>query len=582
MKFEDITEYCNSLRDLYAERDALLDEMDRMYLLDWADKVELTRKFDFMRIVLSPVPRNKIKAALRLLTATDPIISIPKELQQSSGQDVGDKLESMAQVMLRASDRIRGNPCHLDACLSALLYDEIHILINDTSTLAKHARAGGTRKQAERVARLTPYLFEVQNPKGCYAEYSNLGLRAWARCSKMTHGNIVDTYGSKGEAALDSATDSRSRFDEYYVWTYYDLDQYCVYVENCSEPIYLEDHGLPFIPVVTHRVEGSRLFSDVSDQSEPFLMSMYKSGLWNTQNIALSAMATSTAVGLWPTAHYEGPAGTEPELDLSQPFGVIRTDPGTKLEQWSKNLIDPALPQLWQTISSLAESATLYEQVAGQPLGTNSTYSETALLNQAGRLPLTASQRKAGWALGDALRMAFLWMRESKGKYKASDSRKQAEIAAADIPETLEVEVSLDLALPQDRLQMSNIFNTLKGVLPTDWLIENVLNERQPDQLIERAMGEQAFQSLWQAYVQQQVTNVMMQQQQQMQAQQMQAAPQQGQGGMTPELLMQAQQQQGTNPMEGGLPPEMMAGGMQGPGEMRAEQQMMPPGMGGG
>lgn len=568
MKLSEIQAYCLELKDAHAERDALLDEMQRMYTMEWEGKEQMRQWFASMKIVISPEPRNAIKAALRLMTATDPIISIPLD-HNSQPQAAADRLERMGEIMLRASDRIRGNPCHLETVLSGLLYDEMHILVSSTATLAEYAKGKANKARAERVSRMTPYLFSVQDPHGCYSDRDELGLRAWARCATMKRGAVADIYGAKGEKALASMPEGRTRLDEVDVWTYYDLEYYACWIDGGSVPIHLEEHGLPVIPVAVHKVEGSRLFSDIADQSEPFLKTLYQSGLWQQQNTLLSAMYTSASIGLWPLMEYEGPAGTTPYIDTTTPLGFIQHDPGTKLQPWRKELVDPQMVALWQQAQALSEQSTIYKTVAGQPLGSGATFSETALLNQAGRLPLVGVQRKAGWALGDALRIAYMLMRSGDGEYTAAYRDKTATIKALDIPETLEVECSVEMNLPQDKLQASNIAKTLRGLVPDEWIIENILGERQPDEMMRQVMVEQAVQALWATTLQGKVAQAQQMQQMQAQAQMQPPAPPMQQPPLMPQGMPQGMPMggppQNTNPMTGGLPPEMAMMGGQGP-----------------
>jgi len=559
----DLQAYCEELRTRHGERDAILDDMQKMYSLDWPGREAMKQKFQSMKIVISPEPRNALKAALRLMTAAEPIISIPTDRNETPSGSA-DRLERMANIMLRASDRVRGNPCALEVVQSGLLYDEIHVLVSSTKALVDNARSKADKARAERVNRLTPYLFSVQDPHGCYAEHDELGLRAWARRAKMTREAVVSLYGADGEQALGGLSDKHGRQEEVYVWTYYDLETYGCWIEGSGQAIKLEDHGLPVIPVASHKVEGSRLFSAVKDQCEPFLLTLSRSGLWEQQNTLLSAMYTSASLGLWPMMHYEGPDGTEPEVNTTTPLGFIHTLPGTKLEPWQKALVDPQFVALWQQAQALSEQSTIFKTVAGQPLGSGATFSETSLLNQAGRLPLIGTQRKAGWALGDALRIAFTLMRDGGGSYAASYKDDSAKVSKADIPESLEVECSVEMSLPQDKLQASNIVNTLRGIMPDRWMIENILNERQPDALMEEVMTEQAVKAMFGQALQAKLQAAQMQQQQMLQM--AQAAQAQPQPAMQGAPMQQAQPPQpGSNPMTGGLPPEMMMGGDQGP-----------------
>jgi hypothetical protein len=552
----DIRAYASDLASEYAERDELLRHMEDIYLLKWGEQSKLEQQFAHMYITKSPSGRNAIKAALRLMTATYPKINVPPGMHEDIGQDMADEIEKACSMMLRASDRIVGQPLHMDACLSGLLYDEIHISVNSTSDLVEYARGGSKAQQvrAQRAAAATPFLFRVHNPIGCYADYDHLGLRAWARRVTMSRQEIIETYGSAAGQIIESHGKSMrgGPLDTYDVWTYYDTEWYACWIDGSDEMIHMDRHELPTIPVVVQRVEGSHLFSSVSDRSEPFLFGLWTSGLWNRQNLMLSAQYTNAATALWPQLVYVGPEGTEPYIDLSNPMGIVRVPPGAALDTFKKNLIDPALTQMWALAERLGEESTIYKQVAGGGLGQGETFSAISLLNQAGRLPLISIQRKAGWAMGDMFRVAFAIMRDGGGRYAARADGKYLEIRASDIPEDLEVEVSLDAQLPQDKLQLANIFNMLEGKLPQEWLIENVLGINQPQEIVRQVMTEQATKMQFQMYLQRMAQQAMARDQAQAQmAEQMQM--------QSPPMAPQA------NPMMGGLPREMLMGGAQGP-----------------
>ena len=567
--FSDINAYAQDLAQMYGERDTLLQEMEKIYHLEWAEAEKLKEQFAFMYITISPGARNAIKTAIRLMTASYPRYNVPKELQREIGMDVGDKIEKMCAVMMRSSDRITGQPLHMDATLSGLLYDEIHISINPTWEIAEYAKGGSKAQQqrTKRIADATPFLFQVHSPIGCYPDWDYLGLRAWARKVTMKRGEILDTYGAEGERALGAK--KGSGFDDVELWTYWDLENRACWIDGSADPIYLEPHDLPVIPIAVHKVEGSRLFADIIDQTEPFLFTLYESGLWNRQNLMLSTMYTNAASRLWGSLVYTGPAGTEPQVDYRNPMGIISVEPGTTLDTFRQNLIDPGLTQMWAMSEQLGTESTIYKQVAGQSLGPNATYSETALLSQSGRLPLVAIQRKSGWAIGDALKVAFAIMRDTGGKYKGREGTTYAELKASDVPESLEIEVTLETALPQDKMQQANQFNILYGKLSDEWLMEHILDISNPTDMQKQIMTEQATKLQFQLYLQkfEQRAQQMAQMEQAAMMQSMQgAAPVPGlpggaQGmpqGLPPNETM-------SNPMMGGVPPEVMQGGGQGP-----------------
>lgn len=533
-KFSEMVAHAQHLQDIHGSRNDLLRKMNDMYFLRDAEADKLKKQFKNVVSTLSPDAANAVETAVRLMTANYPNYNVPKG-QSLDGSESADTIEELCAAWMRASDRVRGTPVHVDGARSGLLYDEIHISVNSTEDLLRWAKGAspGVRARIERIAAATPYLFNVHDPAGCYADFDELGLRAWARTATMTAQQIREAWGKAGEQAIGGLSDKAARRDEHIVWTMWDLTDYCCWIDGAGTPILLEPHGLSFIPVVVHTVEGSRLFSDIAEQRRPFLYTLHKSGMWSRQNIALSALFTRVQTRLWATLAYEAPEDApNPEIDTTQPLSIVRIAPGTKLSPLPS---DPAMNELWQAWQ-LAEQkgteSTIYKQVAGQPVRAGSaTYSETALLNQAGRLPLTGVQRKLGWALGDALRLAFLWHKENGGK---------AGIRAADIPDDLEIEVTLDPVQAYERMQLANIYNMLAGKLPEEYLMENLMGIQQPRRLIKQMWKER-------------ITNELVAQQIQQMAQP--PAPQ----GPPPT-------QPGGAPV--GLPPEMMQGGMGGPEEI--------------
>jgi len=327
----------------------------------------------------------------------------------------------------------------------------------------------------------------------------------------------------------------------------------------------MEQYGLPFIPVVGVLGNGSRLFNKAEEMREPFLYTFIESGMWNRQNLIYTAIYTAVQAGLWPTMLFSTPSESDalPQMDLTYPFAIIKLITGQGLAPMlAKGIIDPALITALEMTERKGQESTIYKQTLGQPLGAGASFSETALLHQAGRLPVVMIREKLGWAIADALKMAFLWSRELGSKQKARYNNAITEIERKSIPKTLEIEISVDVTLPQEALQSANIFNILQDKVSQEWLLENVLKVRQPSEMMNKIRTEQAVKVLFGSWLQQRVKQ-MLQPQQSINAGQSQPPVEPGQ---------EAQLQ--------GLPPVMAQGGMQAPGPAGYEQ--MPGGEGEG
>jgi len=176
-----------------------------------------------------------------------------------------------------------------------------------------------------------------------------------------------------------------------------------------------------------------------------------------------------------------------------------------------KHEMDPAFETGLNIAERKGQESTLYSQTLGGPLPTGTAFSTYSLLTQTGRLPLETIRRMTGEALADTLRIAFRWMKHDSGKYSARSYKKGkfAELDAKEIPEYFEIGVSLDIALPQDAVQQSNIVNMLWDKVPGQVLFEKILKLGQWETLNEQLMSEQMERAMFQVKVQQEVQRAM-------------------------------------------------------------------------
>lgn len=494
--FNLIQQQATQLTSNFANRNTTFTELEKMFFMDDEDIQKTAKAMDNGKLTLSPDARNQLLGAVRLMIATDPQFSIPKDENEDVDDDTADEVEKFAQQMWNAAGRIYGVPIHYDAVLSALLYGEIHIAIKRTKDIVALAKGKADKRRKEKAAERTPYMFEVWNPRNCYYEVDQFGLRSHFRRSTVQASRVISDWG-------DDAVPERYKNNKaapVVLCEWWDLETHAVWVEGETAPILNDEHGLDFIPIVVQLSEGSwGLFNQAEAQAQPFLYSVAKSGMWKRQNLFLTSMMTNLHnFALNPTYLYQANTpGKKLIIDWSEPGGIASIEQGENFGPLDNtNLIHPSVLQAMEIINNLLTESTIYKQVLGEPLGKNAPYSMVALLSQAGRLPLVSPQRRIGWAIAKTMELALLWLKSDTdtGTTKVKYGTTTTEIATEDIPDDLELECQLEISLPQDNLQNANVAAALTQgddpMVSNEWVRENILKIGQPNEMQKKIWAE--------------------------------------------------------------------------------------------
>lgn len=557
--FDDIKKSAQYLVTAWAPAMKIYDEMDRMYFMDDPD-IQKTAQREDLKLSISPDARNKLDGAARLLHATDPVWDVSKT---DEADDRSSDFEEAARAMWDASGKLNGTPVHYDLILSGLLYDGAHVSITRTSDLVKYAKGQSPafRARAEWMAQRTPIIFDVWNPRDCYPLFDRYGLAAHLHRVESRKQDIVSAWGTKAENILSR----HKATDEVTLCEWWSLDSHCVWVEGVGDAILLVPNRLPAIPVVAGQAYGStRLFSKIEEQVQPFLYTANKSQMWFRQNLGLTVLFSQIyRVGMSPLlAWTKGPGQEDKHLaiDTSNPIGIVELGPGENLQQILKGAVDPVFFQASQIADQKMEESTIYSQALGQSLGATAPFSSVALLSQAGRLPLVSPQRRLGWLIGRAMETAFRLLKAEGGVKKIRGGSSITEIKANDIPDDLEIMANLEITLPQDKLQMSQIALLLsqgdKPLTSQAWARNEILQMGQSDAMDEEIWTEQAAQMFKDQFFRDQLQVLL----QRLQGGGQPGQPQPGQAPGPEQSVMPPQVG-----MPSGLPPEMMSNGSGGP-----------------
>ena len=298
----EIVKYCGELRGKYGKRDEMQKGMEDMFLMrKTAHDAALEAISDDVVLTKSTDERVAIQAVLRLLTTTIEDVSCPMDENERIGNDVIDKVEALGGALLASNDKVSRKPLRFNTTLCASLYDEMHIQVVCTEDMVAAAEGSSpfNLRRIKRIAQLTPYTFNVMNPKNGYPVWDTLGLQSYHRSSLVQVGQLLDHYGSRAAEVLSRKlkkdVDSE-RLKEMTLMDYWDGQYRCTWVDGCEGFLMLEEHGLPFIPIVASTAEGSDLFDAPEDQREPFLLTVWLSRMDQRKTEALTAMATRNRI----------------------------------------------------------------------------------------------------------------------------------------------------------------------------------------------------------------------------------------------------------------------------------------------
>jgi hypothetical protein len=556
------------------DRLLIWNKMDEMINMDWHDKPALDADPN-IKFTTSPQARNTFLGAKRLLTATAPIIKIPRSRNVESLKDHLDDIENMLKAIWELSGKFAGRPVHYDLVDQLLRYDECQLMITNTKDLLELHKNGSKaeKKRYERLARQTPYVFQPVNVRSGWWESDGLGLTAYFRRSKFTYQQAVARFGMK--AIEDANLVQNNNQGSIYYCDYWDLDVHFAWLSNHDTKYPDNDqlmvgkenngkHNLPVIPIVCQVGEASTLESDNKYSRQPLLYGVYKANLWQRLNMLETHMFTNIHnIALSPMyVHTRAPGNIDSEIDLNHkgPVSITSLAPGDKLEPLQREAVNMDMNKGLMEAKQIWDESSIYPQTFGQPLGGQQAFSTVALLSQSGRLPLVAVQQCGGFAIARAFENVLALMKDSGGVRKAIWLNELIEINPKDIDDSLTIDVVLDAELPTDQMKQASIAAQLKEIVSQRYIRENVLRINDPvsmsEEIFEEEFDRTMLQELLRGDMRQQITEEVQQQLLQEMQQQQQMAQMQGPPPMAPQQ-MAMEQGAPTAGMDsyGGLPP---------------------------
>jgi len=444
----------------YGTRDTTLFQRYReMYFMEDDIKRPNNSKVDEKdwAITVSPSARNEVVGMVRLLDTSNVHVQVKDsgDVAQNS-----DKIEAGLKTILRVSGEYRRARVESDAALSAVLYGPVVMYFENVDDILAVTKNPYYQRQLEQIKKRTPVLIRTINAEQSYPEWGEFGMISHEWKYKVKGSALIQRWGVK-ESDVKKEND-------YTVHDIYDCENRLVYADNLKEPLFASAHEMTTIPIIVRYAGGSSLFPEPEKQMNSFLYAKAKSRLDKRENALLTAIATAINI--------RGMMGPLLAIDPDNAPATIKVDYQggvryimAKAQQVDDKVIDPVVFQWKQLLDDIGGQSTIYKQTLGQNINA-STFSSLAMLSSAGKLPLVDMQRAIETALQDIFLNILQRIKE--------DGIENTLITAEDIPDDVDIEVSLEPRLPQDNLRNAQMVTQLKASganVSDEWINTNLL-----------------------------------------------------------------------------------------------------------
>lgn len=582
MSFKDYQQTAQDLYDSYQPRNTLFSHMDAMYYKSWDFPSGMP---DWVMKVVSTDPADAVNTTVRTFSTVRPHFKVMPMLPNEDNRDRANQIETAIGYNFRQAGRRKPTSVEWDVLLSATLYGMVAGQLIYLPYQEKVLKAmGKDTKRLKATRRYGDFAFIFHKPGNIYPVFSEYGLESnlTVRCLsydefKAAWGNLADKKKESDYYTVCEYVDYKERWASV---TYNDSNT--VRIAGEGDILYEDENTLGFIPYAI-RMYGNALSADTDRQVMPLLQSVYESGQWDMLNV-FESMDASLAFKRAARPEYAGefPPGKQPEIDNTEPSGVMNLPVGTQnFTPLPSQSVDQRLMMEKTQFRSSIVQGTLARALTTLEFPSGTAYSSVNQILQTATNSLAPWRMLAENALSDLAHLMLCWIKyygkeyggaTLYGKYDdKTNSGMAVNISDKEIdPDILQVEVTLTPDLPIDKLQQINGAVLMKQNfrVPDSELLED-LGYNNPKDLSERRDQEDLSNAYMAAEIQRiqmapqlEAQQMQMQQQQEMASQQMQ---QEQQARMQEEQAANAQQNaspanenltgQGWNPAMGGTPP---------------------------
>jgi len=453
---EKIKKRAKRIEDSHMAQHELFERYREIYFMKNAEKPKNSGVDDKdWKITISPSGRNEVIGMKRLLDTGEIHVEIKSE---GKTYQASDKIEEGLKAMLRVSGEMKRARVEKDANLSAALWGPVVMRAESVDDLITAQKNEAYKKRLEKMRKRTPFFISPINAEESYPEWGKFGMLAHVEKYKVAGAELKETWG---------VTCDEDK--EYNVHDYLDLENRVVWADELKETIYSGPHKMDDMNVIVRYSGGSSLFFKPEEQLQSFLYAKAE-GEWDKrENLWWTYLFTAIYREGLPgkTILVEATEGTQPEVSADYSAGIRNiVVNGAKATALPSNIIDGDIMQLKNMMDDVSGDST----IRGQTLGENirgATFSSLAMLSSAGKLPMIDPQEAVEQAFTD---MFLHILNRIKEEGIENDL-----VPPADIPDDIEVIVTMEAKLPQDNLRNAQIASALGDKVSDEWVHTNLL-----------------------------------------------------------------------------------------------------------
>lgn len=486
----------------YGRRDELFKRYKEIYFMENSIKPRgLDLGDEDIKTTISPSGRNDVTGLKRILDTGD--IQIKVKNKQNTPK--ADAIEAGLKDMLRVSNERGISRVEKDQNLAAILFGMSALTVESVDDLitAKTKDMDGNEKenvnkfvvqQLTELRKRTPFLISTVNPEQSYPEWGEFGMVGHIRKYDVRGNVLKERWG---------CADPGLKFENTYtVYDFFHYEKRAVWAEGVKDVLFsgtwldLTADEVAKLPIFVSYGGGSSLWNEPEHQLHPFLYAK-AIGEWDKrENLYWTYLFTSIFMQGLPGPVLVRDPDDQSDIKVKYDGGLKIITARGKLEH--VNVIDGDVLQLKNLMDGENARSTIRpEAFGGGNEGT--TFSGYVQSMNASKLP--SEDPKEG--ITKIYRDACLYILQ---RIKA-ESIENDLISPADIPDDIDIEVTLEPNLTQDDLRNAQIATNLKAAntnISSEWINTHILKIADSKEMFRQKTKEDIRQSMVQQILQNQ------------------------------------------------------------------------------